>query len=91
MDLFVRPSKDDGDSVAVREALSLGVAIVASDVVRRPDEVHLYPSGDTATLGDRLQECLRTEARSAASTKPGVDESRFRDFARRLLGLVEAS
>lgn len=36
-DVFVRPTNTDGDAVSIREAMSLGVPAIASDVVRRPD------------------------------------------------------
>lgn len=42
---FVRPSSEDGDSVAIREALALGLPVLASDVVARPPGVRVYPSG----------------------------------------------
>ena len=35
-DVFVRPTSSDGDSVSVREALTLGVPCVATDVAVRP-------------------------------------------------------
>lgn len=36
-DVFVRPTNTDGDAVSIREAMSLGVPAIASDVVGRPD------------------------------------------------------
>ena len=57
---FLRPSREDGDSVAVREALALGVPVLASDVVPRPAGVslcRLEPPADFAdTLGRFLAE-----------------------------------
>lgn len=41
---FVRPSSEDGDSVAIREALALGMPVLASDVVARPNGVVTYNS-----------------------------------------------
>jgi glycosyltransferase involved in cell wall biosynthesis len=49
-DLFVRPTLADGDSLSVREALGLGVRVVASDVGRRPVEATLFRAGDPADL-----------------------------------------
>lgn len=42
VDLYVRPTSTDGDSVAVIEALDVGLPVVASDVVPRPDGVLTY-------------------------------------------------
>lgn len=47
-DLYVRPTRTDGDSVSVHEALALGVATLASDAVQRPAAVALFTKGDAA-------------------------------------------
>ncbi|MFZ6041304.1 glycosyltransferase [Vibrio natriegens] len=39
VDLFIRPTTTDGDSVSIREALYLNCPVVASNVVPRPDDV----------------------------------------------------
>jgi hypothetical protein len=41
-DIYIRPQVSDGDSVALREALSLGIQVVASDVCIRPQGTNLY-------------------------------------------------
>jgi glycogen synthase len=65
-DVFVRPTRADGDSISVREALALGVRTVASDVGRRPAGVHLYPAGNVDALVDAVE-----HARSAPPPAPG--------------------
>lgn len=40
--LYVRPTKTDGDSLSVREALALGAHVVASDAAPRPDGAVCY-------------------------------------------------
>lgn len=49
-DLFVRPTLADGDALSVREALALGVPVVASDVGTRPSGAALFPAGDLDAL-----------------------------------------
>ncbi len=49
-DLLIRPSLTDGDALSIREALALGVRVVASDAVPRPPGVHTFPAGDPAAL-----------------------------------------
>lgn len=49
-DVFVRPTRADGDSVSVREALDLGVRVVASAVGKRPPEATLFAPGDASDL-----------------------------------------
>lgn len=57
-DLFVRPTLADGDALSVREALALGVPVVASDAGHRPPGTVLFPSGDAAELARRIDEVL---------------------------------
>lgn len=51
-DLFLRTTLYDGDSVSVREALQLGVPVVATDNGMRPARVHLIPRGNAGALVD---------------------------------------
>jgi glycogen(starch) synthase len=44
--VFVRPTYADGDSISVREAMSLGVPVVASKVGMRPAGALLFDAGD---------------------------------------------
>lgn len=53
-DLFVRPTLVDGDALSVREALGLGLPVVASATGHRPPGPVLFPPGD----GDALEEAL---------------------------------
>jgi glycosyltransferase involved in cell wall biosynthesis len=56
---FVRPTFRDGDSISVREAVALGVPVVASNVGTRPDGVRLFEAGDVDGLVERLDGVLR--------------------------------
>ncbi len=49
-DLFVRPTRTDGDALSLREAASMGVRVVASDCVARPVPCRLFRSGSPADL-----------------------------------------
>lgn len=53
-DVYVRPSRTDGDAVSVREVLALGGAVVASDCCDRPEGVRLFASGDAGSLRDAV-------------------------------------
>src|SRR5262249_38091919 len=55
-DVFVRPTLEDGDSISVREALSLGVPVVASRVGTRPPGAILFRPGDSAELAACIEE-----------------------------------
>ncbi len=56
-DAFVRPAIADGDAISVREALALGVPVVASAVGSRPEGVALFRNGDSLDLAAQL--CAR--------------------------------
>ena len=43
-DIVIRPTNTDGDSLTVREAIFFNKIVLASDVVKRPDEVYLFRS-----------------------------------------------
>jgi glycosyltransferase involved in cell wall biosynthesis len=55
-DVFVRPTFRDGDSISVREATSLGVPVVASNVGTRPQGTFLFEAGDVDGLVRQLEQ-----------------------------------
>jgi glycosyltransferase involved in cell wall biosynthesis len=69
-DVFVRPTRADGDAVSVREALALGCRVVASDVGFRPSGCLLYPAEDGAALEARLAEATAAGHRAGAARPP---------------------
>jgi glycosyltransferase involved in cell wall biosynthesis len=56
--VVVRSTFADGDAITVREALGLGVPVVASDTAFRPPGVILFRKGDRQELLARLGETL---------------------------------
>jgi glycogen(starch) synthase len=58
--VFIRPTLSDGDSISVREAVALGIPVVASNVGTRPDGVLLFEPGDVAGLVERVKYVLQT-------------------------------
>lgn len=68
LDVFVRPTYFDGDAVSVREALALGVRVVASDTDFRPAGVRLFPRGDADALAAAIDTALAAPATSVEST-----------------------
>ncbi len=49
-DCYIRATTTDGDSLSVKEALSIGKPVIASDCVDRPEECTLYKTADTGAL-----------------------------------------
>jgi len=58
--VFVRPTLLDGDSISVREAVALGVPVVASNVGTRPDGVVLFEAGTLGGLITQLETTLES-------------------------------
>lgn len=57
-DIYLRPTTTDGDAIAVREALSLKVPVVASDVCPRPTGVVLFKNRDIKEFVHRVWHIL---------------------------------
>jgi glycosyltransferase involved in cell wall biosynthesis len=57
-DVFLRTTKYDGDALSVREALALGIPVVATSTALRPAGVRLVPVGDRAAVVAAVQACL---------------------------------
>lgn len=69
-DIFVRNTSTDGDSVSVKEALSLRMPTLCSNVVDRPRGVVTFKYCDKETFGnclDKADVCEITEAENAAA------------------------
>jgi glycogen synthase len=79
LDLFLRPSYFDGDSLSVREALALGIPVVASNTGLRPKGVVLFAPGQIDDLEEKLhfalhhREELIASQRNESETCGGVD------------------
>lgn len=58
-DLFIRATNTiEGDSRAVREALSVGTPVIASDIGHRPQGVRLFKAGDATSMLDAAVSAL---------------------------------
>lgn len=66
-DLMIRATSTDGDSLSVREAIDLGVRVLATDCVDRPEGVVLFRYNDPTSLTEAL------EAKAAGTAKPQFD------------------
>lgn len=55
-DIFIRPTKTDGDALSIREALYMNKVVVTSNVVKRPDDVVLY--SDKKDMLQKITDCL---------------------------------
>lgn len=85
---FLRPTRADGDAVSIREAISAGVPVVASDVVARPPGVVTVPVGDSDQLATALLAVANRQTASVnrAEAPPAAGAS----FAERLIALYRS-
>jgi len=71
-DVFLRPTFEDGDSISVREALALGVPVVASRVGTRPAGAILFHPGNVdemlAAIASALAVKRGSQTRAAGCT-----------------------
>ncbi len=68
-EIFLRPTFHDGDSVSVREAIAMGIPVIASDTELRPAEAILFKKGDLHDLTEKILANLQTRDRRPA--RPG--------------------
>lgn len=79
--VFVRPTRTDGDSVAVREALAAGCSVIASDVVRRPSGCETFDLDNHDEFVRRLSTALDSPCDTARSPAV-VDADPFEQLRR---------
>lgn len=48
--VMIRPTRTDGDSISIREALNCGTRVIASDVTERPEGVLVYNAESVESL-----------------------------------------
>jgi len=85
LSVFVRPSFFDGDSRSVREALSLGIPVAASDTGLRPAGVKLFAKGDAAQMTAAVRETIE----GAETVVPPATTSAREESVSQLLSLYE--
>jgi glycogen synthase len=86
-DAFLRTTLYDGDSISVREALQLGVPVIATDNGMRPAGVHLIPPSNSDALSAAVRSVLQVPRGRATppSATGGDDLDDLLDLYRSLL------
>ena len=72
-DVFLRPTLRDGDSISVREALCLGVPVVASRVGARPAGAILFRPGDLEDMLAKIRLAMAAGSRGNSQSAGCMD------------------
>lgn len=73
--LFLRTTLYDGDAISVREALQLGLPVIATDNGMRPPGVHLAPISDAQALARAIEQQLADVAGRPGNIAPGGEQN----------------
>ncbi len=60
--MYIRPTRSDGDSIAIRESMVAGVNVLASDCVLRPEGVCLFESENEESFVEQFANCIGKRA-----------------------------
>jgi hypothetical protein len=60
-DALVRPTRTDGDSLSIREALHYGKAAITSDATPRPEGAAIFANGNAAALAETMLRAFSAE------------------------------
>ena len=92
-DLFLRPTVTDGDSVSIRECLSIGTPVLASDAVSRPPGATTYPQHDADKLYQLSRNLLdvTTNDFPSATTSGQTNNDKLSDSAAKIVNIYRAA
>lgn len=71
--VFLRTTLYDGDAISVREAIALGVPVIATDNGMRPAGVRLVAVADAAALAAAIRRTLAEDERRRSATTPAAE------------------
>lgn len=74
--MFVRPTRSDGDAISIREALYYKVPVITSDVVKRPAGVKLFKNNDLQEFTTLCDQHLRMDT-LRDHVKEEVDQGQY--------------
>jgi glycosyltransferase involved in cell wall biosynthesis len=84
-DIFLRPTLSDGDSVAIREALSFGVPVVASDCVARPSGVVTFNTG----IAEDLYSTIINVIENINEIKDSISKITIDDNSKKIISIIK--
>ena len=80
-DLVVRATNTDGDALTVREAMFFKIPIIASNVVKRPENVILFKNRDSIDLFSKITKVLENgECNDMINNQNDYDISYYQNY-----------
>lgn len=76
-DIVLRTTNTDGEALTIREAISLGKKIIASDVIPRPEGTFLFKNRDFKSLADAI---VRASVSDAFSNHKNLSIDYYKKF-----------
>ncbi len=83
VNLYIRPTTSDGNSVATLESLANGTAVLASDIVERNEHVVTYKTYDQEDFIRKLNQLMKHEPKDHTFTLHSIDD--YIDFCNTIL------
>lgn len=74
-DIILRPTNTDGDAITIREGLFLNKAVLASDVVKRPEKVFLFKNRNIDDLEFQLTKIIQLRDKTNYSHSSKSDQT----------------
>jgi len=72
VDLYLRPTSSDGSSIAVLEALSHGIPVLASDVVERGENIEIYKHENKEEFIEKIEYLLNNKLSNSSVELPSI-------------------
>ncbi len=76
-DIVIRPTCTDGDALTIREALFMGIPVVASDVVKRPEHTVTFRNRDAGDFKKKILEVLDGKVTKTSTGESPEDYAHF--------------
>ncbi len=79
-DIVIRATNTDGNSLTILEALSIGVVVIASNCVERPNDVVLFENRNVDDLVNKVKLVLNSLDKYKSRINPEQYRSNANDF-----------
>lgn len=89
-DIYLRPTSTDGDAIAVREALSLHVPVVASDVSPRPEGTVVFSNRNIKDFSEKVIDVLNNKEKYVNKLKQNLINDNYTELVEVYSSLINS-